>query len=89
MSRAAAACPNCGAPVGFTWSGSVQTVCASCQSILVRRDPQDLDFERVGQVSDPPPDTSPIQLGTRGHFDGRAFDVIGRIAYEYRRWSLE
>ena len=89
MSRAAAACPNCGAPVGFTWSGSVQTVCARCQSILVRRDRQSLEFERVGQVSDPPPDTSPIQLGTRGRFDGRAFDVIGRIAYEYEggTWS--
>ena len=89
MSRAAAACPNCGAPVGFTWSGSVQTVCARCQSILVRRDRQGLEFERVGQVSDPPPDTSPIQLGTRGRFDGRAFDVIGRIAYEYRGRNME
>jgi hypothetical protein len=88
MSRAAAACPNCGAPVGFTWSGSVQTVCTRCQSILVRRD-QGLDLERVGQISDPPPDTSPIQLGTRGRFEGRTFEVIGRIAYEYDEgtWS--
>jgi len=80
MSRAAASCPNCGADLRFTWSGSVQTVCGHCRSILVRRD---LDLERVGEVSDPPPDTSPIQLGTTGRFEGRAFEVIGRLAYEY------
>jgi hypothetical protein len=80
MSGTSAACPNCGAALRFSWSGSVQTVCTHCRSILVRRD---VDLERVGEVSDPPPDTSPIQLGTSGRFDGRAFDVIGRIAYEY------
>jgi hypothetical protein len=80
MNRVAAACPNCAAPLSFAWSGSVQTVCTHCQSIVVRHD---VDLQRVGTASDPPPDTSPIQLGTRGRFDGRAFEVIGRIAYEY------
>jgi hypothetical protein len=80
MSGATAACPNCGATLRFAWSGSVQTVCERCRSILVRRD---VDVERVGEVSDPPPDTSPIQLGTTGRFEGRAFEVIGRLAYEY------
>jgi hypothetical protein len=48
-----------------------------------------VDLARVGVASDPPPDTSPIQLGTEGRFEGRAFSVIGRIAYEYEsgRWS--
>jgi hypothetical protein len=64
----------------------VQTVCVHCRSIVVRHD---VDLERVGVASDPPPDTSPIQLGTEGRFEGRAFSVIGRIAYEYEggRWS--
>lgn len=86
MIGATAACPNCGATLRFAWSGSVQTVCERCRSILVRRD---VDVERVGEVSDPPPDTSPIQLGTTGRFDGRAFGVIGRLAYEYEggTWS--
>jgi hypothetical protein len=48
-----------------------------------------VDLERVGTVSDPPPDTSPIQLNTTGRFEGRAFTVIGRIAYQYESgaWS--
>ena len=86
MSRTAADCPNCGGPLSFVWSGSVQTVCAHCRSIVVRHD---VDLERVGTVSDPPPDTSPIQLNTTGRFEGRAFTVIGRIAYQYESgaWS--
>src|SRR5262245_3452858 len=86
MTRPAADCPNCGAPLRFAWSGSVQTVCAHCRSIVVRHD---VDLQRVGVASDPPPDTSPIQLGTDGRFEGRAFSVIGRIAYEYEggHWS--
>jgi hypothetical protein len=86
MNRPAAPCPNCSAPLTFAWSGSVQTVCAHCRAIIVRHD---LDLARVGEVSDPPPDTSLIQLGTTGRFDKRAFTVIGRIAYEYEggAWS--
>jgi len=86
MSQPASACPNCGGPLTFAWSGSVQTVCPHCRSILVRHD---LDLTRVGAVSDPPPDTSPIQLGTTGRFNNRPFTVIGRVAYEYDEgaWS--
>jgi hypothetical protein len=86
MSPPAAACPNCSGPLTFAWSGSVQTVCPHCRSIIVRHD---LDLTRVGEVSEPPPDTSPIQVGTTGRFDDRPFTVIGRIAYEYDEgtWS--
>ncbi|HWK90180.1 MAG TPA: DUF4178 domain-containing protein [Longimicrobium sp.] len=64
----------------------MQTTCAHCSSILVRRD---LDLERVGRVSEPPPVTSRIQLGTAGAWRGKAFTVVGRIAYRYGRgaWS--
>jgi len=79
-------CPSCGAPVEFRWAGAVQTTCAHCSSILVRRD---LDLERVGRVSEPPPVTSRIQLGTAGAWRGKPFTVVGRIAYRYGRgtWS--
>lgn len=80
MTRPAASCPNCSGPLSFAWSGSVQTVCPHCRSIVVRHD---LDLTRVGEVSDPPPDTSLIQIGTAGRIDNRAFTVIGRIVYEY------
>ena len=73
-------CPNCGAPIRFRWSSAVQTVCEFCHSILVRRD---VNLERVGKVADLPPDTSPIQIATEGVYRNRAFQVVGRILYEY------
>lgn len=64
----------------FRWSGSVQTVCPFCKSILVRTD---IDLAKVGKVADLPPDSSPIQIGTEGVVNGKAFTVTGRIIYEY------
>ncbi len=86
MTALAAQCPNCGAAVEFRWAGAVQTTCAHCTSILVRHG---VDLERVGQVSEPPPTDSPIQLGTQGSYRGRPFTVVGRLVYEYERgaWS--
>jgi hypothetical protein len=75
-------CPNCGAEITFRWSGAVQTTCASCRSILVRHD---VDLQKVGDVSDIPPSTSAIQLGTEGRYKGKPFVVVGRIIYEYDR----
>ena len=80
MSQPSANCPSCGAPVVFHWSGSVQTVCPFCKSILVRTD---VDITRVGAVADLPPDSSPIQIGTTGVVNGKSFYVLGRILYEY------
>ncbi len=80
MSQPTANCPQCGAPVVFRWSGSVQTTCEFCHSILIRTD---VDLEKVGAVADLPPDSSPIQIGTEGVVDNKAFTVIGRILYEY------
>jgi Domain of unknown function (DUF4178) len=75
-------CPNCGAPIRFRWSSAVQTVCEFCHSILVRRD---VNLERVGKVADLPPDSSPIQIATEGIYRNRAFQVVGRIVYEYEQ----
>lgn len=80
MSQPQANCPSCGAPIVFRWSGAVQTTCEFCHSILVR---VDLDLTKVATVADLPPDSSPIQLGTEGQFQNRAFVVVGRIIYEY------
>lgn len=73
-------CPNCSAPIQFRWSSAVQTVCTSCRSVVVRHD---LDLDAIGEISDLPPDSSPIQLGTEGRVDERAFTVVGRIVYEH------
>ena len=80
MTQPIANCPNCGARVVFRWSGSVQTVCEYCKSILLRTD---VDLKKVGQVAELPPDSSPIQVGTEGVYGTHAFVAIGRIVYEY------
>jgi hypothetical protein len=80
MTQPTANCPNCGAKITFRWSGSVQTVCEYCKSVLIRTD---VDLQKVGQVADLPPDSSPIQIGTEGVYGKRAFVAIGRIIYEY------
>lgn len=80
MSGPAANCPNCGAPLNFKWSSSVQTVCTYCNSIVIRTD---VDLQKVGTVADLPADSSPIQIGTEGIFRNKAFTVAGRIIYEY------
>ena len=82
MSAPAANCPSCGAPVTFRWSSAVQTTCPFCHSILVRTD---VNLELVGKVSDLPPDASPIQIGTEGVYQNKAFVVIGRIIYQYEQ----
>lgn len=80
MRGPAGRCPNCTAPIRFRWSSAVQTTCEACRSVVVRHD---VDVETIGEVSDLPPDSSPIQLGTEGRVDGKSFTVIGRIVYEY------
>ncbi len=82
MTQPTATCPNCGAQVVFRWSSSVQTVCEYCKSILVRTD---VDLKKVGEVADLPPDSSPIQIGTEGSYNHKAFTAIGRIIYEYEQ----
>ncbi|HEY7288664.1 MAG TPA: DUF4178 domain-containing protein [Vicinamibacterales bacterium] len=80
MSTRTASCPNCGAPVEFRWSSSVQTVCEHCRSVLVRTD---LDLKNVGVVADLPQDASPIQMLTEGRYGDKGFVVAGRILYQY------
>lgn len=80
MSRPTSNCPNCGAPVEFRWSSSVQTTCPYCHSILVRTD---VDLEKVGMVADLPADASPIQINTEGVYNNKPFVVAGRIIYQY------
>ena len=82
MTSHAASCPNCGAPLVYRWSSSVQTVCEYCRSIVVRTD---VDLKKVGQVADLPSDASPIQLSTEGRYGDKGFVVAGRILYQYEQ----
>jgi hypothetical protein len=82
MTTRTASCPNCGAPITYKWSSSVQTVCEHCRSIVVRTD---VDLKNVGVVADLPPDASPIQLNTEGRYRDKPFVVAGRIAYQWEQ----
>jgi hypothetical protein len=46
-----------------------------------------LNLERVGVVSDLPPDSSPIQIGAEGTYENHGFTVAGRIIYDYAEGS--
>lgn len=80
MTDIKASCPNCGAPLTYRWSSSVQTVCEFCRSVVVRTD---VDLKKVGVVADLPMDASPIQIGTEGRYGDKGFVVAGRILYRY------
>ncbi len=85
------ACPSCGDAVRFRSESSVYATCASCRSLLVRHDVQ---VESLGKVADLQPDGTPIQIGTSGVFDGKAFEVIGRIQVHHpegywNEWFLQ
>jgi Domain of unknown function (DUF4178) len=82
MTSRSGRCPNCGAPIDFKWSSSVQAVCEHCRSVVVRTD---VDLKAVGTVADLPVDASPIRLLTEGRYGDKRFVVAGRIIYQYEQ----
>lgn len=79
-------CPSCGAAVPFASSIAVSAVCAFCQSIVVVRGAQ---VETLGVLAKLPPDVTPLQPGTRGAWQGRGFELIGRlrVTWEGGSWN--
>ncbi len=83
-------CPNCGAEVSFRSPALPSRVCDYCRTILVRSGG---GIEAVGKAAVLPFDVSPIGIGTRGTFDGRGFDVVGRVRWgwtdgSWNEWLL-
>ena len=79
-------CPNCGGAVSFQSSVAVFAVCPFCRSMVVRHD---VNVEAIGQMASLPADLSPLQIGTRGEFDGLGFTLLGRVrlAYDEGSWN--
>lgn len=69
------ACPSCGHPVDFKLESSIYSTCPSCQTVLMRTD---LDVRNIGRAAIVQSDPSPLKIGTRGQFQGRSFEIIGR-----------
>ncbi len=73
-------CPGCGAPVEFRSAASVMAVCEYCKTTVLK----DADTVRdVGKMGDVLEDYSPLRIGSSGSFQGRNFNVIGRIQLRY------
>ena len=83
-------CTSCGAPVVFKSLGSLVSVCSFCRSTLVRND---LNLSTLGKVAEVPDDISPFQIGTQGVFEGRNFEIIGKLKAKWENgfwneWNL-
>ena len=79
-------CPACGAALPFKSRVSVFAVCSYCAATVVRHD---LELETLGKMAALPPDTSPLQIGTAGQYDGKRFELVGRlkISWEDGTWN--
>ena len=83
-------CPECGAPAPFR-GAAVSLVCEYCDSTVVRTG---VDVKLIGKVSALLDTGSPIILGSKGTFDKRTFDVVGRLQLRHGRgtwneWFLQ
>lgn len=74
-------CPSCGAEIPFASKSSLFATCAYCRSMVIRKD---MDISAIGKMAELPDDISPLQIGTRGMFEGKRFELIGRLKV---RWS--
>jgi hypothetical protein len=73
-------CPSCGGEMTFVSKVSLYAVCPWCSSLVMRKD---LALEKIGVVGELQEDGTPIRLGTAGLYQGRPFDVIGRIQLRF------
>lgn len=73
-------CPACGAPVRFRSKASVFAVCNFCKTSAVRHD---VDLQSIGKMADLQYDLTPFQVGTTGNYDGKKFEIIGRLKVAY------
>lgn len=73
-------CPSCGAPIEVKSRAALLLVCAYCNSTLMR---QEQSLEDIGKMALLQEDGSPLQLGARGEYRGKSFEVVGRIQLDY------
>lgn len=73
-------CPSCGASVTFHSKASVFAVCSFCKSSLVRHD---MDLESIGVMADLQDDYTPFQIGTKGVYESKKFELVGRLRVGY------
>ena len=48
---------------------------------------RDAKVETMGVMAELPPDLSPFQIGTTGEWNGKGFEIIGRVRVEWEQGS--
>lgn len=69
-------CPSCGNPIVYRSELSAYVVCSACQTLVARKN---MELVAVGKVAALQADGSLVKLGTQGTFEGKSFQVVGRI----------
>jgi hypothetical protein len=59
---------------------TIFVVCPYCQTTLIR----DQDWSVFGKMAVLPPEITPLQIGTRGVYEGEHFELIGRQRLQWR-----
>lgn len=79
-------CPSCAAEIVFRSDRTVYATCRSCGSLVVRTD---LKVELIGKEAGLPNDLSPLCVGAKGKFEGKAFEIVGRarMRWEDGAWN--
>lgn len=80
MRRVEGSCPGCGAPVPFKTGSALVTVCQFCHSVVARGDRRLEDLGKVAAVIET---GSPLQLGLKGRYHGKAFELVGRAQFSH------
>ena len=75
-------CPSCGAQVPFASKITVFAVCPYCNSTILR---DDVELKHLGEMAVLQDDYSVLQKGTSGSYDGKEFQLVGRVQYAWER----
>jgi hypothetical protein len=75
VSPVQASCPGCGAAIEFKIGSSLVAVCAYCRSVVGRTDRK---LEDLGKVAAIVETNSPLEVGLRGKYKDKPFEITGR-----------
>ncbi len=75
-----APCPTCAAPVEFKVRSAMVTVCEYCRTVVGRGDRSVADYGKVAEIVET---ASPLQLGLRGKYRGKPFELVGRVQFQH------
>ncbi|MBI5366754.1 MAG: DUF4178 domain-containing protein [Planctomycetes bacterium] len=75
-----ASCPSCGAEIPFRTKSALYAVCGHCRSLVLRKG---MNLQNLGAVGELQEDGTPLQLGTRGRYRDRRFEILGRIQLQF------